>query len=337
MRAASARQASSSERAGADAQHAVGARLDARQLGDLADVDQVAAGRGTAWSPTGRCRCEPASSARLRPRGAQRGQVVERARRVRTVAPLRRRAVGQRRRRRRSARSAAAIGAVSSRAGGQLEHALAGVEDRPVAGAAAQVARQLVGQLLARRPRCRRRGGARSRPTSDITKPGVQKPHCEPWQSTIACCTGCSAPGRLARHGSCRSSTVNRALPSSVGRNWMQALTVRRLRPPTRWPARRRADGLGRRPARPRSRCRRRNRPRRSLPWCRCSARPRAASRARCGWWRRPATSTDLAAVEEADRARGGIGAIGLGLIGTYPKDTLRGPDVVYDGLDSRL
>ena len=28
---------------------------------------------------------------------------------------------------------------------------------------------------------------------SAITKPGVQKPHCEPWQSTIACCTGCSA------------------------------------------------------------------------------------------------------------------------------------------------
>ncbi len=25
----------------------------------------------------------------------------------------------------------------------------------------------------------------------DMTKPGVQKPHCEPWQSTIACCTGC--------------------------------------------------------------------------------------------------------------------------------------------------
>ena len=22
--------------------------------------------------------------------------------------------------------------------------------------------------------------------------PGVQKPHCEPWKSTIACCTGCS-------------------------------------------------------------------------------------------------------------------------------------------------
>jgi hypothetical protein len=26
-----------------------------------------------------------------------------------------------------------------------------------------------------------------------MTKPGVQKPHCEPWKSTIACCTGCSS------------------------------------------------------------------------------------------------------------------------------------------------
>ena len=33
----------------------------------------------------------------------------------------------------------------------QVEHALAGIEDRPVAGAAAQVAREIVGQLLARR------------------------------------------------------------------------------------------------------------------------------------------------------------------------------------------
>jgi hypothetical protein len=76
---------------------------------------------------------------------------------------------------------------------GSIEHPLGGVQDRPVAGAAAQVARQVVGQLLSRRhaaARCRARRPA----ASDITKPGVQKPHCEPWQSTIACCTGCSAP-----------------------------------------------------------------------------------------------------------------------------------------------
>jgi hypothetical protein len=34
-------------------------------------------------------------------------------------------------------------------------------------------------------------------PHSDIAKPGVQKPHCEPWHSTSACCTGCSAPSGL--------------------------------------------------------------------------------------------------------------------------------------------
>ena len=75
---------------------------------------------------------------------------------------------------------------------------------------------------------CRARRGAGRRAHSDITKPGVQKPHCEPWHSTIACCTGCSAPP-----SPCRSSTVKSALPSSVGRNWMQALALRRRRPPT--------------------------------------------------------------------------------------------------------
>src|SRR5204863_3622049 len=49
---------------------------------------------------------------------------------------------------------------------------------------------------------------------SDITKPGVQKPHCEPWQSTSACWTGCSAP--LSPR---RLSTVISSLPSSVGTN----------------------------------------------------------------------------------------------------------------------
>ena len=40
---------------------------------------------------------------------------------------------------------------------------------------------------------------------------------------------GAALPARIAF----RSSTVNSALPSSVGRNWMQALTVRRRRPRT--------------------------------------------------------------------------------------------------------
>ena len=73
-----------------------------------------------------------------------------------------------------------------------------------------------------------------------------------------------------------------------------------RRRRPRRVAAARR---LGR--ARRSPRCRRRSRPRCSLPWCRCSGRPRAASRARCASARRRSTSTIGAAVEEADRSRG--------------------------------
>ena len=112
---------------------------------------------------------------------------------------------------------------------GRVEHLLGGIDDRPVARAAAQVAGQRVADLLARRHRLVRASRSRSShgrafrraTTSTSTKPGVQKPHCEPWQSTIACCTGCSEPS-----GWRRSSTVKSALPSSVGRNWMHALTA---------------------------------------------------------------------------------------------------------------
>jgi hypothetical protein len=72
---------------------------------------------------------------------------------------------------------------------------------------------------------------------SDIAKPGVQKPHCEPWHSTSACCAGCSASPPMRR----RSSTVSSALPSSVGRKRMQALTVRSESSPTRVAS---ADGV---------------------------------------------------------------------------------------------
>ena len=68
----------------------------------------------------------------------------------------------------------------------------------------------------------RRRRAFLYRPNSDITKPGVQNPHCEAWHSTIACCTGCSVPS-----AACRLSTVNSALPSSVGSGRMHALTAR--------------------------------------------------------------------------------------------------------------
>ena len=74
------------------------------------------------------------------------------------------------------------------------------------------------------RSRPRTAGPDRSRTIAyiDITKPGVQKPHCEPWQSTMACCTAWRSPSGLRR-----SSTVSSWQPSSVATNWMQALTAR--------------------------------------------------------------------------------------------------------------
>ena len=54
-------------------------------------------------------------------------------------------------------------------------------------------------------------------------KPGVQKPHCEPWQSTMACCTGCSVPSFAAR---CSIVTTWVACNEPMKR--MQALTLSR-------------------------------------------------------------------------------------------------------------
>src|SRR5207253_11072928 len=42
-------------------------------------------------------------------------------------------------------------------------------------------------------------GCCASRPTTDITNPGVQNPHCRPWHSWNACCTGCSGAWSRAR------------------------------------------------------------------------------------------------------------------------------------------
>ena len=52
--------------------------------------------------------------------------------------------------------------------------------------------------------------------------PGVQKPHCEPWQSTMACCTGCKLPSVRFK-----LSTVLIDLPSRDGSKWMQLLIGR--------------------------------------------------------------------------------------------------------------
>ena len=85
-----------------------------------------------------------------------------------------------------------------------------GLDDPLVAGAAAEVAGQAVADLVVGRGR-----GCRSRKAvTDTTKPGVQNPHCRPWHSWNACCTGLSVPSAAAR-----PSTVVTSAPSACTAN----------------------------------------------------------------------------------------------------------------------
>jgi hypothetical protein len=59
-------------------------------------------------------------------------------------------------------------------------------------------------------------------PNRLMTKPGVQKPHCDPWHCTIASCAGCKVPSAAAR-----SSTVHSAMPSTECASRMQLLMAR--------------------------------------------------------------------------------------------------------------
>ena len=54
-------------------------------------------------------------------------------------------------------------------------------------------------------------GVARSPAVMVTRKPGVQNPHCRPWQSANACCTGDSVPS-----GSVSPSTVVISAPSAL-------------------------------------------------------------------------------------------------------------------------
>ena len=90
----------------------------------------------------------------------------------------------------RQASSAAAASIASARGIGGVRLLLAR-DDRRVAGAAAEIAGE---RVVDRLPRPAAASAVRVSANIDMTKPGVQKPHCEPWQSTIACCTGCSVP-----------------------------------------------------------------------------------------------------------------------------------------------
>ncbi len=88
-----------------------------------------------------------------------------------------------------------------------------------------------------------------------ITKPGVQKPHCVASASISACCTGCSAPSAAARPSTVSTrAAVELRQQHQAGIDRLVVAACRRLRARPRW-------------------CRRRNRPRRSLPWCRSAAR----------------------------------------------------------------
>ena len=97
------------------------------------------------------------------------------------------------------------------------------VDDRLVAGAAAEVAGEEVGDL-ARGSACRL---ASSRSVAAIRMPGVQKPHWSAWCSRKAACSGVSSP-------SPRPSTVRESPPSA----WTASIRQERT-------ARRRADRAG--------------------------------------------------------------------------------------------
>ncbi len=142
---------------------------DALEFADRADVDQQRQLAQLLVDPqadVGRAGQQP----RLRLRGVGGGQRLDAARRKpalgraagRVACAVVQRRVGSQRAQRGGQRRA---GQPARR---QREHALAGVEDRPVAGAAAEVAGQRVGELLARRPRAVRAvllvaGGQRDR------------------------------------------------------------------------------------------------------------------------------------------------------------------------------
>ncbi len=100
-------------------------------------------------------------------------------------------------------------------------HALAGFDNRTVAGTTTQVSRQRVIDIGA----CRRQVVmVKRKHRHDET--GRAETALRAVVVDHALLHRVQAPSSVAR-----DSTVNRALPSSVGRNWMQALTARNRRP----------------------------------------------------------------------------------------------------------
>jgi hypothetical protein len=76
-------------------------------------------------------------------------------------------------------------------------------DDALVPGAPAKVPGQALAYLVVG-------GMSRSSAVSDMTKPGVQKPHCSPWHSRSAACTGDNVPS-----GDAMPSTVLTSMPSA--------------------------------------------------------------------------------------------------------------------------
>ena len=152
--------------------------------------------------------------------------------------------------------------------------------DRRVAGAAAEIAGE---RVVDRRLVRQRRRPSRVSANIDMTKPGVQKPHCEPWQSTIACCTGCRLPSGCLQ-------VLDREQLAAVERGHELDAGIDRpvVEPVALGPAERR-------------RCRRRSRPRCSLPWCRSAARSSRSQSSTVMGRVDPVELAQLVAEEEAD------------------------------------
>ena len=181
--------------------------------------------------PQRRRRCRRRRCARRGCAAQQRGELGERARRAKALAAVRvrracrraratraaRRAAprrdprARRRRPRRQPRQSGARGAAASYI------ALRRVDDRPVAGAAAQVAGQRVVDVA----RATARARVLVQPEQVITKPG----RAEAALRAMAVDHRLLHRMQRAVGGACRLSTVNTALPSSEGSNRMQALT----------------------------------------------------------------------------------------------------------------
>ena len=263
--------------AGADREHAV-ARLDALQVGDVADVDQVA-GRSRNCLLTHRpMSVEPA---RRRASGWSRSALGGEGRRAcaarRSSAPPRRRSgtvaseriASAPRTRRRGVERARPAGRTCARrhrgsAGSRCSGTGCRTARRRAAGASAA---------------CRARRGARRSPTATSRSPGCRSRIASRGTRPSPAAPGAASPSAIGLQVLDREQR----LAVERGQELDAGVDVRRRRPPTTLGA----SPAPRPAARRRRRCRRRSRLRCSLPWCRCSARPRAASRARCASGRR--------------------------------------------------